>query len=164
MSTHCKANIETDIYTEQTEDFDRTAHVVATSNVDSKNEDDAEAVRHPPTISAALRDSEFSASLALSFFFFYLVAMIFAQEVIKRRYEKLERIYHASSTCFIILSWITHNEGRTYVYICAMASQFNLSFDFSSILEQYEILNVNCVRYLNDSLQTQYIIHLLLKP
>lgn len=69
MSTHCKANIETDIYTEQTEDFDRTAHVVATSNVDSKNEDDAEAVRHPPTISAALRDSEFSASLALSFFF-----------------------------------------------------------------------------------------------
>lgn len=133
MSTHCKANIETDIYTEQTEDFDRSAHVVATSNVASKNEDDAEAVRHPPTIYAALRDSEFSASLALPFFYF--VAMIFAQEVIKRRYEELEQIYHASSTCFIILLWITHNEGRTYVYVCAMASQFNFSFDFSSILE-----------------------------
>lgn len=73
MSTHCKASIETDIYTEQTEDFDRPAHVVATSNVASKNEDDAEAVRHPPTISAALRDSEFSASLALSFFFFFIL-------------------------------------------------------------------------------------------
>lgn len=135
MSTHCKASIETDIYIEQTEDFDRSAHVVATSNVASKNEVNAEAVRHPPTISAALRDSGFSASLALSSFFFYLVAMIFAQEVIKRRYEELERIYHASSTCFIILLWITHNEGRTYVYVCAMVSQFNLSFDFSSILE-----------------------------